>query len=755
MEKRSEVFGRHLKAGMASIAYLEGKTQQVIEEELGIPLRIAGVTLQRYKAGYLPSDPSCIELLAEACVQRGLLGRVWLEHFLDAARLPDSSKRRLMARLLPEQVEKPINASQSNLPAPHYRQFIMRSNAYRALLKSLQSEQPCTLLVSLSGTGKTCLAHRIASDDNERNPSERLFTSIVWISEKNRSNSINLNATLNEIARVLDYPGITLLPLEQRLREIEALLARQAVLIVIDKAETISDTTLLHWLNSLPPPSRALLTSRFMLPILSNAAIVELGPMNTGEIQAFVSDWLAPYKRHGLLGRRDEVDKLASSVGGNVKALELALGLLQQQSLAELKLELPNAKQELFKELLSRAWHLLDSASKMLLYSLCFFPLSASSASLAYCADLSLASCERHCELLSDLALLEQELHPGQPSRYSLHPLVHAFVLGQLACLPDYQQEQLRMRWLTWCLELASSVGYCWQAPERLAVLDPEYETIQSAILWAEDHRHDRVLIKLVEGIDYFYQMRGLWASNGLSNQRRKREAAQRLGDQHGLVEALARSVQILSAQRRFAEANSYLHELQQAVQTSSQALNDAALFAYQHALACSSYAQGDLAQAEAFWSELLVAAQVNTPHQALIYRCWLANTLLEQGHLESATLQFQAVRDDAEALNDTHLLLEGTLRLAQIALEEGRFEKVAAALESCQNLSENDPDRRHHAELAWVKGQFKQLQHAYSEAHTAYQQALDLFERLGLRGEAERVRADLQSLQHEQILLN
>lgn len=755
MEKRSEVFGRHLKAGMASIAYLEGKTQQVIEEELGIPLRIAGVTLQRYKAGYLPSDPASIELLAEACVQRGLLGRVWLEHFLDAARLPDSSKRRLMARLLPQEIERPLSASQSNLPAPHYKKFIMRSSAYRAVLKSLQSEQACTLIVSLSGTGKTSLAHRIASDYHERSASEQVFTTIVWISEKNRSNSINLNATLNEIARVLDYPGITLLPLEQRLREIEALLGRQPVLIVIDKAETISDTALLHWLNSLPSPSRALLNSRFMLPILTNAAIVELGPMNSSEIQTFITNWLVPHRRHGLFERHNEIEKLASSVGGNVKALELALGLLQQQNLAELKLELPSSKQELFKELLSRAWQLLDTPSKMLFYSLSFFPLSASSEALAYCADFSLASCQRHCEELSELALFEQEQSEQQTGRYSLHPLVHAFVVAQFACLPDYQQEQLRMRWLTWCLELANSVGDCWYAPERLSLLDSDYEAIQSAILWAEDHRHDRVLIKLVEGIDYFYHMRGLWASNGLSNQRRKRDAAQRLGDQQTLVEALAKIVQMLSVQRRLSEANSYLHKLQQAVQAARQILQDDALFAYQHALALYAYAQGDLAQAEAFWSELLVAAQATTLRQALIYRCWLAKSLLEQGQLESAELQYQAVRSDAEALNDNHLLLESALRLAQIALEEGRFESVSTALESCQTLIERDPERRHLADLAWLSGQFKQLQHAYSDAHDAYQQALDLFERLGLRVEAERVRADLHSLQHEQILLN
>lgn len=35
MEKRSETFARLLKAGMAGIAHIEGRTQQAVEAELG------------------------------------------------------------------------------------------------------------------------------------------------------------------------------------------------------------------------------------------------------------------------------------------------------------------------------------------------------------------------------------------------------------------------------------------------------------------------------------------------------------------------------------------------------------------------------------------------------------------------------------------------------------------------------------------------------------------------------------------------
>lgn len=755
MEKRSELFGRHLKAGMASIAYLEGKTQQIVEEELGAPLHIAGVTLQRYKAGYLPSDPASIELLAEACVRRGLLGRIWLERFLDAARLPDSTKRDLIARLLPEQPPSHAALSQSNLPPPSYRHFVMRSSAYRAVVKSLQSEHSTSQLVSLSGMGKTTLAHYIASEQQYGQQVPKLFSASVWISDNNRPNSISLRSLVERIAQVLDYPGIALLPLEEALSKSEELLRRHAVLIVIDNAETIGDNALLHWLDRLPKPSHALLISRFRLPNLSNSAVIELGPMNTSEIQSLLSDRLARNKDHYLYGKPAEIDRLAQRIGGNAKALELAFGLLYYQNSALLEAELPSSQVDLFKELLGRSWRLLDTPARMLLYALTFFPVSASKEALAYCADLSLAGCECHCQRLVELALFEQEQSEGQQTRYRLHPLVRAFATSQFACLPDYQQEQLHMRWLTWCLELSNSSPQYGATPEQLAALEQEYETIQSAIIWAEDHRNDRILIKLIEGLRPLYTLRGLWASKVLENLRRQRDAAQRLGDQNGVVVALAQSVQILSKHKQLEQAACPLAELQQFVQSSQGALQPDSIFEYQVALALYATAQGEHQRAEGLWHELLAPAQARSRWHALQVRRWLANSLLAQAQFEAARALFQELQVDAEVINDIAAQVEGALRLAQIALEERVFDSAAAALESCRNLIDHDPERVHRAEFAWINGQYQRSMLEYSAAYKAFEESVELFERLGMEHEAERALGDLHNLEHEQILLN
>jgi hypothetical protein len=88
MKNRSEEFGRLLKAGIGSIASCEGKKAPIIEEELGDQIGVSGDTIQRYKSGFLPPDVNAVRVLATACIQRGLLGRAWLQRFLHAACYP-------------------------------------------------------------------------------------------------------------------------------------------------------------------------------------------------------------------------------------------------------------------------------------------------------------------------------------------------------------------------------------------------------------------------------------------------------------------------------------------------------------------------------------------------------------------------------------------------------------------------------------------------------------------------------------------
>src|SRR5262245_45075356 len=102
MSNYNETFGRLLKGAINSIAAYEGATAPVVEDDLGGKIGVAGSAIQRYKTGYLPPESRAVEILAEAAVRRGYLGRAWLTRFLQAAHYP--APEHLIGRLIGTEV---------------------------------------------------------------------------------------------------------------------------------------------------------------------------------------------------------------------------------------------------------------------------------------------------------------------------------------------------------------------------------------------------------------------------------------------------------------------------------------------------------------------------------------------------------------------------------------------------------------------------------------------------------------------------
>lgn len=174
MARRSEAFGRLLKAGISSIAYVEGKTAPVVEEELGGQVGVTSFTIQRYKAGNLPPASGAVRVLAEACVQRGLLGRPWLERFLHAAGFPAAEA--LLQQLCPAPpASAPAPGRPTSLPPPlsaplafggasgppEQAAFVGRAAELATYADRLQRER-LVIIAGMPGVGKTSLMAELA-----------------------------------------------------------------------------------------------------------------------------------------------------------------------------------------------------------------------------------------------------------------------------------------------------------------------------------------------------------------------------------------------------------------------------------------------------------------------------------------------------------------------------------------------------------------------------------------------------------------
>ncbi len=742
---RSESFGRLLSGMISSLAYYEGKTSAVVEEELGMALAVVGKTIQRYKSGYLPPSDEAVRLLAEAAVRRGFLGREWLQRFLHAARYPFAEK--LLDELCPApQVRPRPPRVYENLPAPTYSQFVMRELAFAEVLDGLHQRSAAVLIVGLGGNGKTSLAREVAArclrDDSET----PRFDAVVWVSDKDRPGTTNLSMVLDEIARTLDYPGFAQFEHDEKRHEVEQLLRRQRVLLVVDNFETITDGALLAWLLRLPEPSKALITSREKHRGLWSSWLVDLRGMSEAEAWALISDRARVLKIDRLVGERTQLEPLLAATGGNPKALTMTLGLLkyERRPLQEVVDDLYAARGDLFDDLFTRAWALLDEAARRMLLVATFFPTSASGEALSATADVQGFAFDRAVERLADMALLDvQQADLRSPPRYVLHPLVRAFAGAKLGEQAGFETGA-RERWVGWCSILADSAGHRWDDLEKLNILDEEGETLYAAILWAFTNKHYQDVVSISNNVTYYYYVRGLW-DRRLKTEVLRADAAQIIGDISHEIIALSNLIMISSRQGKDAESESIVKRLLTLKKLDS--LPEGVYFRYYHALAFYQYSNGDISTALASWEALSVSNRQLSIHDRAIVLRWIGECLLLQRRMLEASNILQSTLDLAIVNNHQRTILFVKIRLAEIDLLQGRIGEGRQKVQECLSIAHRHKDRWYAAQAQYLLFRICLAECKLPAARIALVEAIDLFERLSMRRELAEARQALADL--------
>ncbi len=759
MQQRNRRFGELLKAGTAAMGHIINKSQVGIEAELGDSLGVAGVTIERYKSGYIPPEHA-VTLMAETCVDRGLMGQRWLEQFLAAADFTPFNRQTLTQKLFPAHPVQHQPVPRSNAPYPSGQALVRRHTLLHDILDALGGTHAITVLLGMGGIGKSTIAADAAVQFCNEGHHGRL---VAWVSDKDRAGACHLSHLLETLTQVLDYPGLLALPTYERSQTVLALLRQMPVLLVVDNADTITDTALFEWIRQVSLPSRVLLTSRISIPALPDALEIEIGPLSDAEQQQLVSTYvLRPHVRRQGITVAD-VLPLLNPAGGNPKALLLMLGMVHHCSAQDVLREL-TIHDQLFDDLFVQNWQRLRPDAQQVLMVLTFFDQSVPGAALAFCADLSQPAFVRIAEQLSDHALLETERASfSAPVHYSLHPLVRAFVETRLCDLPPAREQQLRTRWLTWCVDAVQAVGFCWDDLERLGTLDPFYPTIQAAIAWADAHARHHTVLLLTEHVRYYTNVRGLWGATELRQYERQARAARSLGLLEDEIVALARHVQILSKQGRLGEAEPlrghlltagesfYARHLSATCNTPPRRYTraDEAAFEYGHALALYARAQQHIPLAETHWRRLLQLSAVIGGQHYVVNRRWMGIVLLEQGRTSEAIEWFTCSLADARAINDVRSIIGNTLKLAALAVERGDYDAATPLLDDVQRIATQHHDRRRLAECHRLSAQVALARDNRAQAAQALHDALDLFKRLGMQPEISMTQSTLHKLGH------
>jgi serine/threonine protein kinase/tetratricopeptide (TPR) repeat protein len=504
-----------------------------------------------------------------------------------------------------------------NLP-PQYGVFLGREKDIARVLEGLSSRWPLISIEGLAGIGKTTLAieaaHRCLPGPNAT--LDEPFDIVVWVSASGRPEQKRwMNEVFDSVARMLGYPYVMQVAPENKPIEVDHLLRNHRTLVIVDNFETIIDPDLLNWIQSVPEPSKALITTRhhhlrrvwdIHLKGLDDKEALELIRRNAlrlglQSVQTASEELLLP---------------LVRVTEGTPWIIEMALGYvkggrLSLQQVVDHLYKGTKTVESIFDYLFAHNWKLMTRDAQHVLMVVPFFADSMSAEALGATTNLSDYRLDVAIEQLVELALLDiNEEFAVSNQRYSTHPLTRAFASSKLNEEQAFEMEA-RMRWSKYYVAYVARnilrekpTDTYWNVLKKdvYAELDLEYPNLQNVLAWSAKQKKDVALLELVLMLAHYMGRRLLYPER-ISYAQLAAEAANRLNrkkDEAWLrIDALG---WVYTEEGKFTDAlreiSTGLHIAQNMLMGSTDAIDVTALG---HAfLARAFLEQGDIAEAAA-----------------------------------------------------------------------------------------------------------------------------------------------------------
>lgn len=738
-----------------------------IEEQIGREIGFVQDTIKNWsnpERRDIPNEiiqqPNLAETLVWIAKRRAHLDRDWAEVFLHVTRHPNVPlfldtaypPQRPSVRSTQFLIRKSIN----NLPSRNYGKFIPRHDVIERLrvLLSPSARNAIVVLWSLGGMGKTCIADWTARRCLEGKEMPR-YRAVVWISDRDERGRnpkhMSFEEILNTIAVTLGYSGYIRFSYAEKKHEVQELLRQLSVLLLIDNAESILDQRLLNWLSEIPEPSMALITTRKFSREYKRAYDVELRGMTRDESRMFIEAQLNLRGLSHLVTDLGDFDELITKAGGNPLAMEWAIARIKHQgkSIYAAIAELTAAEGEVFNNLFIGHWRDLTDAARRLLLAATFFQSNASREGLGAVAELEGSMLDQAIETLVELSLLMERRSSLQTSvRYELHELTREFVIQQLKQVPVFER-RARDNWLQWYVELAASVGQCWDDLGRLEFIDPERDEMNAAIKWAEDTNRKDAVYTIARGIRFYYYARGE-CSWRIEIDLIHARVAEQNGDRFEEAAALAHYAIVVylmgldtreitsPASERKVRALQRLEELRPLIKD-----NRGLLSLYFHASALRALMHREYSQAIEYFefSRYLRPEEMRVQVEALR---WEAKCRAALGNVSATRNCYTKALKIATEHHFERLIIMLHIGLAEVDLTEGHLDAAALQLTHARAYKHGAALLSTQAELYRLQARLHVKSDHLVEAIEPFHQAIELFERMGLRRDAADIQTEL-----------
>lgn len=176
-----------------------------------------------------------------------------------------------------------------------YHEFVLRQHYCQEVIRGLHHNRATSVcLIGIGGVGKTALATWAVKNAYKNDE----YDYIISISAKDRELTASgiqsiaqkltsLDDLLNCILDVIGFPEAKSSTLEEKEQTVIDLVSGEKVLLFVDNLETTTDKGIIHFINHLPEPVKAIVTSRRNVINISSYP-VEIGPLEPEEIISYI-----------------------------------------------------------------------------------------------------------------------------------------------------------------------------------------------------------------------------------------------------------------------------------------------------------------------------------------------------------------------------------------------------------------------------------------------------------------------------------
>lgn len=337
---------------------------------------------------------------------------------------------------------------------PGWEDFVFRPTLCKSVQAALRDERTfVTSLTGLGGVGKTALACWAAIDAYENN----LFDYIISTSAKDRelttggiSEVAPIGSTLGHLLdstlQTVGFSEACTLPPTEKRKFVTELIKGTRLLYFVDNLETVQDADLIDFLENLPLPVKALLTSR-KSRVQRAVYPIEISAFEKVEALAFLDSVASRRGRDYLVGLRNhEKDLIIESCYRVPLVIEWFVGLARDEvSAIELARELersPRRSDEVLEFSFRRVHTELTGDARKILNALSMFSSPQPIEAISAACQLSLERVDVGLDELTEASLLIRNFDRRlNDTAFGLLPITQRFAYSELRKEPGLETD--------------------------------------------------------------------------------------------------------------------------------------------------------------------------------------------------------------------------------------------------------------------------------------------------------------------------